>query len=441
MAVTTPFMGLRGTDQYLTDIIPESFREQILWLYPTGRAPLTGLTGKMPSKSLDSTDHNYWVQSLAEQGGAVTDIYDDEAMTDNTISDTAAAGHTLFIKMPETQTKGLACVGEFREGHDVAIRYSADSSVDEAGVVTKVVRNGASSYIAVRLLELAAVAASGNGLSDADEVYIMGSANPEGGAAVGSINYNPKKFSTKTQIFKNSINLTKTALAVAARAGLSKEAKLKDARRIVAELHAVEMERAFMFGTGVEEIGDNGQPMRRLTGLFKFLRTYYSAQESSYKYAAAYSGKTWLQGGYDWFESTLPPIFRYGAMNERVGFCGDLAFVNINKLIRSLGWEELKPETKVFGARVYDWLSPSGLIHLWPHPLFNIMPSMRKSMFLYDPNDVEYRPLAGRDTKLSDISIPGVDDVREEYLTECTIEAHFPEKMGLLHGIGDDNAV
>jgi len=34
-----------------------------------------------------------------------------------------------------------------------------------------------------------------------------------------------------------------------------------------------------------------------------------------------------------------------------------------------------------------------------------------------------------------------IDGIKEEYLTELGLEYHFPETMGILYGVGQDNIV
>ena len=47
------FLGLRGTGDFVTDQRPKNWREQILRLYPNGKAPLTALLALMKNESTD----------------------------------------------------------------------------------------------------------------------------------------------------------------------------------------------------------------------------------------------------------------------------------------------------------------------------------------------------------------------------------------------------
>lgn len=437
-------MGIHSTDGWESGQIQMNFRERILWLYPNGRAPITALTGRMGTEPTQSYRIDYYVQSMAEQGGLMqgSGLYLENTLTTAVTGTTTAAGTILFAKVRDTEARGYACAGEFIPGHEVVLRYSVDSEVDKTAKVLAVQKNGTSSYITLQLHETDAVTTVGGySLADADEIYIIGTSNPEGGMPPMSVNYVPTAYGNLTQIFKTVLEISGTNLQQFVEAGEAGLLKLKNKRRLAAERHAVEMERAFIWGVKSSGTGENNAPERRMDGILKFIRTYASGNIGNFALDTTYSGQTWLQGGYGWLEAMLQPIFRYGEAKERIGFCGDTALIQINRLIRSMGWEQLTPQTKVFGIQVFDWMSPAGIIHLWTHPLFSQMASMRKSMLLYDPTDVIYRPFSGRDTVKKDVTPVGFDGYMEQLMTECTLELHFPEKFGFLSGIGSDNNV
>ena len=99
---------------------------------------------------------------------------------------------------------------EFRRGHTVLLRDASHRDMTVFGKVLGVVKNGASSYLTVTLVE-----ADDNGtltdLSDADQILIAGSSNPEGGPMPDAISYDPVKISNFTQIFRTSLEITRTA--------------------------------------------------------------------------------------------------------------------------------------------------------------------------------------------------------------------------------------
>lgn len=46
-------LGLRGTGDWMTNQRPESWRQQILYLYPNGMVPLTAVLSMMKSERVD----------------------------------------------------------------------------------------------------------------------------------------------------------------------------------------------------------------------------------------------------------------------------------------------------------------------------------------------------------------------------------------------------
>lgn len=52
------FLGMRGTGDWVVDQRPKNWREQILYLYPNGMAPLTALLSKMKSEKVDDPESN-----------------------------------------------------------------------------------------------------------------------------------------------------------------------------------------------------------------------------------------------------------------------------------------------------------------------------------------------------------------------------------------------
>src|SRR5262245_58444863 len=141
------FQGMRGTGNWAVDERPLNWRQGILYLYPNGRAPLTGLLSKMGEETTTDPQFHRWTKNLAQQGGAITELYTDAGMTAALAAGGTAAGTTLYAKVAQ------ALATEYRIGHQVLLRVSTNLNVDVNGKVTAVTLNGANSQIAVRSLE------------------------------------------------------------------------------------------------------------------------------------------------------------------------------------------------------------------------------------------------------------------------------------------------
>jgi hypothetical protein len=422
------FLGMRGTGDWATDERPYNWRQGILRLYPNGSAPLTAILSKMGEQSVDDAQFHWWTKSLAAQAGAVTNIYTEATLTTAYVSG-GTSGQTLYVNVAE------AVADEFRVGHVALLRYSSDPTVDCIGKVTDVVKNGASSYMSVKLLE-ADDNSSSYDLSDCDRILIVGNVNSEGAGRPDAIAYDPTKWYNYTQIFRTPLDITRTAKKTRLRTADA----YKEAKREALELHSIEMEKAFLWGIRSENTGANGKPERTTFGLIPAIRDGASGNIFDYISDSDYSGQTWVQGGEDWLDAKLEQVFRYGSQ-EKLAFAGSGALLGINRLAKTYGQINLQPKTKAYGIKVVEWITPFGVIYLKTHPLFSYETTDRNSMVVFEPAMLKYKYID--DTKFigqkGDMTPTGVDGTEEEYLTEAGLEYHHPSKFGYFTGLNSAN--
>lgn len=425
-----PFLGMRGTGDWTdSDMRPKNWRETILYLYPNGDAPLTAMLAMMAEEKVDDAQYYWWTQGLPAQAGAVTGIYTDAVLSTAYVS-SAALGDTLFFKMAEATAK------YFRAGHQVLLRYTSDYTVDVRGKVVGVTKNGASSYISVKLLEADDNSTSYD-LSNCNYVMVIGNINPEGGAMPDAIAYDPVKYYNYTQIFRTPLSITRTARLTKLRTGDAYKKMKKEAL----EMHAVEKEKAFIWGIPTENTGDNGKP-ERTTGGLVYNIIANGGIVSDFTTQTTFTDVTWLESGEEWLDYTLEQVFRYGG-DQRMAFCGSGTILQINKLIKMYGNYELSPETIAYGIRVMKWVTPFGELLMKRHPLFSYETTNRNSMVVFEPKDLRYRFITD-DTFYGEADKQNtgrgrIDGTDEEYLAECGLEFHHPIKCAYLNGFGSDN--
>lgn len=422
-----PFLGMRGTGDWATDERPLNWRQGILLLYPNGSAPLTAILSKMGDESVDDPQFNWWTKSLATQRAAVTGVYTSVNLSSAYTTNTGL-GSTVYFKMTE------ANADQFRVGHQVLCRDASDLDVDVNGKVTAVFKNGASSYIAVRLLE-ADDNSTSHDLSDCDTILIIGNINPEGGATPDAIAYDPTKLYNYTQIFRTPLEITRTAQ----KTKLRTEQAYKEAKREALELHSIEMEKAFIFGIPTENTGANGKPERTTEGIIQCIKTNASSNIFNFSTDTDFSGQSWVQGGEDWLDESLEVIFRYGSQ-EKLALCGSGAILGINRIAKSSGNINLNPKDIGYGLKVVEWYTPFGTIFLKTHPLFSYEATNRNMMLIIEPSKLKYKYIDDTSFK-KDRQDPGTDGSKDEYLTEAGLEYHHPSCFGILKGMNEDNAV
>ena len=421
------FLGMRGTGDWATDERPYNWRQGILFLYPNGSAPLTAILSKMGEESVDDAQYNWWTKTLASQRAAITGVYTSVNLS-SAYTSGGTAGQTIYFKMAE------ASADQFRVGHQVLLRDASDLTVDVNAKVTAVVKNGASSYIAAKLLEADDNSSAGD-LSNCDTALIIGNINPEGGATPDALAYDPTKLYNYTQIFRTSLEITRTAKKTRLRTADA----YKEAKREALEIHSIEMEKAFLFGVKSENTGANGKPERTTQGVISCIKENAATNVFDYVSDTDYSGLTWMQGGEDWLDAKLEVLFRYGA-TEKLAFCGSGALLAIQRLAKAGGQIQLTPTSTSYGIKVVQWITPFGAINLKTHPLFSYETTNRNMMLIIEPPKLKYRYIDDTQFK-KDQQDAGTDGSKDEYLTECGLEFHHPSTFGIFTGMNTDNAV
>ena len=415
-----PFLGMRGTGDWVANQRPENWREMILYLYPNGKAPLTAIMAMMGSEATTDPIFHWWERALPDQRATITGAWDDSGLSD--ASDGGeTAGTTQYIQMSAVDA------AKFLVGHQVLLRDAADLTADiNAKVTVAPVISGANSYITISLLEDDDNGATGD-MTSVDVCLIIGTINPEGGLSPSGLRYDPTEYFNYTQIFKTALEHTRTAMKTKLRTGDD----IKQAKKEALELHSMEMEKAFIFGIRTTNVGTNGKPERTTAGIKSFLSSNVA------DYTKATGTSTWLAGGEDWLDERFEEIFRYGN-TEKIALCGSGALLGIQKLAKQNGLFDLTAKTTSYGIKVLQWVTPFGEINLKTHPLFTLEPTTRNSMLIVDPPFLGTRHID--DTKYeANVQANDLDGEKSQYLTESGLELHFEQSHGWLDGIGLDN--
>jgi hypothetical protein len=422
------FLGMRGNGDWTADQRPKNWRQKVLQLYPNGTVPLTAIQSMMREERTDDPEFYWWSKSMATQAAEVADVYTNATLA-NAYTSGGVAGTILYCKIATE-----AACKEFREGHQVLLRNTANQTHDVSAKVVGVVLNGASSYIAVKLFE---ADGTDNGAASCNRLLIVGNVNPEGGGMPTAIAYDPVKHSNRTQIFRDSLSITRTARKTRLRTG----DQYNEAKRECLELHSIGMEKAFLWGVMSENIGANGKPERTTEGLITSVKTH-SGNVSDYATDSNFTDTSWLSGGEEWLDVMLEQVFRYGSQ-DRLAFAGSGVILAINKLIKEYGNYEFDANTTDYGIKVVTWTTPFGELHIKTHPLFSYEVTNRNCMVIFDPADLVYRYIDDttfyKDPDKQNTGRNRIDGTDEEYLTEAGLEFHHPLKTGFLSGFGLDN--
>ena len=431
------FAGMRGSGSWTTDERPKSYREMMLYLYPNGMMPLTAILSMLGNEKTTDPEFNWWTKTLPNQRTALTegdvhtvDTLNAKAQWD---SDTAAnndfdAGETVYVKIA---TDATAQMKKYRVGHIVMLRDGSNYLHDVRGKVTA---KGAD-YLTVKILKTYAGQSVTAGDNTYDTLLIIGNVNEEGADRPTAISYDPVKFNNYTQIFRTSLNITRTAMQTKLRTGDAYARMKKEAL----ELHGMEREKAFIWGVPTEGTGTNGMPERTTGGIVNFIQA--NVPGNIVDFAVEEAGNTWIGAGEDWLDEKLELLFRYGRP-EKLALCGSGALLGINKLAKAAGWTNFTPATIGYGIQVTRWTTPFGVINLKTAPLFSFEATDRNTMILLETQNLvtrEIQPTIFKADKSVEESIgAGRDGKQEEFLTEDGLEFHHPDTFGILHNVGVD---
>ncbi len=397
--------GLRGTGNWGTDERPKNFREMILWREPNGNAPLTALMSKMKKESTDDAEYSWWEEEQNIVRLTMTTV---TATTTTVIPFSSGDAQNLKegdVLLVEATTETAAYADEL-------VRVFATPSTTNSVTVVRGVAG-----------TTPAVIATGSSLT------LIGSSYAEGTNAPDAVSRNPTKSSNLCQIFKDTYELTGTALETKVRTG---DPLKNDKKRKMFD-HSSRQEFAWLFGKKSETTGTNGKPLRYTGGLLEHLASAQSTYSHTSKvFTTTVTVDTFLDATY--------PVFDYGtgagSSNERIVLAGNGALNVINNLAKADGTINYDGTVKVYGMELQKYVLPQGTLYFKSHPLMNVHGRFKNSLFIIDPSGLVYRPLKNRDTSFKDnIQANDADSRKGQWLTEAGVEFHHLATMAYIGGM------
>lgn len=390
--------GLRDTMNFAANERPENWRQMLNYLYPNGKLPLTALTGAMKERSTDDPVFHWWEKAL-----------DDRRLALGANLDAPAAGtvQTLTLAVGSNAMTFVANDILHVEETDEKLQVYSDPTSNTAITVIR----GAFGSTTVALTY--------NGAGINPNILGSGSAFEEGSLAPTGVNYDPNERYNYTQIFRRTMEITRTA----AKTRLRTVPAIKEARRECLEYIGVDMERNFWLGN--RSIGTkNGKPIRTTAGIYN--------QMSAGNIVPYANGEVDM----DTLETNMELIFREGS-DEKVAFAGNKALSAINTAVRKNSSYQWRGNEKEFGMRVTRLVTPFGELVFKTHPLFTQNPGgtnsgsayygMNTWVFILDMKEIEYVYLKESDLKYEgDLQAVGQDALKSGYIAECGIELHHP---------------
>jgi len=383
--------GMKSTADFVADERPKNWREGILWLSPRNDAPLYSLTAAMAEESTDDPEFYWWEEDVQMF------VYQLSAAIDGAVTTIPLVGKATMLKPGDMLKARLT--GE-------AMRVV--TVVSDTSITVQRAMGPAGTP--------AGTAAAVNNVTDPN-ILLIGSAYREGAPRSIGVSNNPQKLTNLTQIFRDPVEITRTAAATRYRTG----DPWKNDRKRTMHKHALGIERAFWLGTKYETM-ESGQPLRFTDGVLNRI--------------PASNIKTATAAGIDMdeFEAYFEQMFQYGSQ-EKMGWASIHTMTIINQIIRKNTSYQWGPSEKEYGMNVKRLYMPAGTLTLTEHPLFS-QPGdfLEHDMVVMDTANLKYRYIQDT-TLLKDREDKGVDGKAEEYLTECGLEVHYGKTFFWLKGI------
>lgn len=395
--------GIFNTSNFAPEQLTKSFANVIMTKFPGGQATLFGLTSRLKSTTAKQPQHTYYQEYMIFPSLKFTQAFP-----------AAAPGNVTTINV--VNTDGIVPNQIFKV-----------SSTDEDVMVVNV--PGTTSVTIQRGVGLAPPTAALLGA----EAYMTGNAFEESSLRPLAIALNPSPVTNLTQIVRNSWAVSGTTEASMQDVG---EPQIAKSRKDAALFHAIDIEKAILFGERYEGVR-NGQPFRRTDGLISVMKQYAPQNISIAGAQTTYDQlEAMLDSGFD---ITSDP----GGPNDRLLLLGSQARKVLNTLGRYQGDYQIVDGQTSFGLQFSQFKIARGQFIMLEHPLFNTNPVWQKLAISVDLSSLSLAYLKGRKTQYrgfnsslngdaAETQDGGLDALGGTFTTELATEFRMPETNSVI---------
>ena len=252
-------------------------------------------------------------------------------------------------------------------------------------------------------------------LNEGDDLLIIGDARIEGGLGAIPVSTVTATRFNYTQIFKTAVQVSKTQEATELYGGGDRAYQ----RMKKGIEHMEDIERALIFGEKSEHYSA-GEVVRTTGGVLSFMADSPTLEVAS---PDAF--------GQEALDEFLEDVFRYGSQKKTL-FASSRLITRINEW--ALGKLQVEIGEQTYGLATTTYVSPHGILNIVKHPLFE--GPYNGMGLIIDPDNVKFRPLKGRDTKLeTNIQPNDADYYKDQYLTEAGVELKLPKTHAIIKGV------
>lgn len=435
------------------------------------QTPLTKIVLSNTGDSVQNPKFEWGMFAHNDRYVAATGAYTDVLSTPVGATAQTASGTTLYLKMAEVSAKQFTLYEEI----ECRLIATADTHADafssvHAQISANPVLNGANSYLTVKLLEqdLGNGGVNGNVLGcgfagAAGTVYVssISTAMPEGSSLPWQRYREPAEQYNYTQIIMAGMGLTGTELSNATR--FTENTYNMYLKQMHEQFNSY-VERAILFGTRAKtsvtlDLGNGNQVVDqyRTGGLRYMLKNMGNAAGNilNIPLIGAYgdydfTGKTWLEGGYDFLKLFLVDKSRKSGMRKQL-YCGCDAMMFLINLFESMTNVQVTTNHKDrWGFTVTRIDGLNCVLELIQHADLSCNAAWTRTAFVIEPEKLQWRVKKGRDMtlirspkdlkKMSNIENGWTwrDGVKEGIVMDGGLLADDIDGMAIINGIGCD---
>lgn len=411
-----PTIGMRTRRTWDDEEVPKGYREGVNYLWPNGKATLTGLLSSVKKVRETQSEFCWFEKKKKAKNVAAT-----------TGSTTVARGDSVNIGIT------VEFMNMIREGHEILLRTANDHSLDVVAKVTNVSRTSTPSVDAV-------VTTPTGDLTTCDRLLIIGNVNPEASVRPAAISYNAERRHNFQQIWRNPLAMSRSDMKNKSRLG----ERYRDLKMECWQDHAEEQEGCFLWGQKDEYTGDNGESERMTGGLIPEIKIYAPGNIFDCARIDAFAGQLFKDFAIELLEEYLiKTSFLWGEEDTKMVFVGNNVQGAIQKAVRASSQYNIEHGAKSFGINVSVLTTPYGEWHLHRYTPFNLDPSLQNSMLAFNIDQMELRYTDDfhfeKDMQFGKGGGSGLDGLVEGFLTEAGLAFNHVEKSVYASNFGLDS--
>lgn len=251
-------------------------------------------------------------------------------------------------------------------------------------------------------------------INDNDELYLVGSAQPEGDTSKPPASDIPSKVTNNTQIIRNPWAISGTAMEIGYQLSPNEWDRQQRNKGID---HAKDIELSLLFG-GKSATTPGSSEVRTTSGVLRFITTNQTDAGGDLSEA-------------EW-NAFMMQVMRFGS-GQKLALASGVAMQALQKF--PAGKLQVRQDETTYGINVSHFTGPFGDVNVVYHRLLEGT-KFSGYLIVVDMDNVAYRYVTNRDTRVKqNIQENDRDGRKDELITEMGLECRMQRTHGVLTGI------